>query len=109
MLNMDMKKIGIGVASAALTAIVVDMAVSTIKGKDLIKSAYVMAKIGRHYQGRIIVTDEELEEYELLNEKLQSFINSLNGKKSRSFNKEDIRNAHAFYQEVENFYNVHCA
>lgn len=108
MLNMDMKKIGIGVASAALTAIVVDMAVSTIKGKDLIKSAYVMAKIGRHYQCRF-VTDEELEEYELLNEKLQFFVESLNGKKSRSFNSEDMRNAHEFYKEVERFYNAHCA
>ena len=108
MLNLDMKKIGIGVASAALTAIVVDITVSTVKGKDLIKAATVMTKIGKYYQGRI-VTDKELEEYELLNEKLKKFINSLNGKKSRSFNKEDIRNAHAFYQEVENFYNVHCA
>jgi len=101
------KKVVIGVASAALTAIVVDMAVSTIKGKDLIKAAYIMTKIGRYYQGRI-VTDEELEEYELLNEKLQSFVESLNGKKSRSFNKEDIKNAHDFYQEVERFYNAHC-
>lgn len=108
MLNMDMKKIGIGVASAALTAIVVDMAVSTVKGKDLIRAAYIITKIGRHYQGRIVI-DEEFEDYELLNEKLKKFINSLNGKKSRSFNKEDIRNAHAFYQEVENFYNVHCS
>lgn len=108
MLNMDMKKIGIGVASAALTAIVVDMAVSTVKGKDLIKAAYVMTKIGRHYQGRF-VSDEELEGYELLNEKLEKFVDSLNGKKSRSFNKEDIRNAHEFYKEVEHFYKIHCA
>lgn len=108
MLNLDMKKIGIGVASAALTAIVVDITISTIKGKDLIKAAYIITKIGKYYQGRI-VTDEEFEEYELLNEKLEKFMNSLNGKKSRSFNKEDIRNAHAFYQEVENFYNVHFA
>lgn len=107
---LNMKKIGIGVASAALTAIVVDMAVSTIKGRDLIKAAIVMTKIGKyyHYHGRI-VTDEELEEYELLNEKLQSFIESLNGKKSRSFNSEDMRNAHDFYKEVECFYNAHCA
>jgi len=105
---LDSKKVVIGVASAALTAIVVDTTICIVKGRDLIKSAYVMAKIGKYYQGRI-VTDEELEEYELLNEKLKKFINSLNGKKSRSFNKEDIRNAHAFYQEVENFYNVHCA
>jgi hypothetical protein len=104
------KKVVIGVASAALTAIVVDMAVSTIKGKDLIKAAYIMTKIGRYYQGRgKIVTDEELEEYELLNEKLQSFVESLNGKKSRSFNSEDMRNAHEFYKEVERFYNAHCA
>ena len=108
MLNLDMKKIGIGVLAAALTALVVDMAVCTVKGKDLIKAAILITKIGKYYQGRI-VTDTELEEYELLNEKLKKFINSLNGKKSRSFNKEDIRNAHAFYQEVENFYNVHCA
>lgn len=107
MLNLDMKKIGIGVASAALTAIVVDIAVSTIKGRDLIKAAIVMTKIGKYYQGRI-VTDEELEEYELLNEKLQSFVESLNGKKSRSFNNEDSKNAHAFYQEVVCFYNSHC-
>ena len=108
MLNLDMKKIGIGVASAALTAIVVDIAVSTVKGKDLIKAAYIMTKIGRHYKGRI-VTDEELEDYELLNEKLNKFMDSLNGKKSRSFNTADIRNAHAFYKEVERFYNAHCA
>lgn len=108
MLNLDMKKIGIGVASAALTAIVVDIAVSTIKGKDLIKAAYIMTKIGRYYQGRI-VTDNELEDYELLNEKLNTFMDSLNGKKSRSFNSEDMRNAHEFYKEVERFYNTHCA
>lgn len=102
------KNIGIGVASVALTAIVVDMIVSTVKGRDLIKAAYIMTKIGRHYQGRI-VTDKEIEEYELLNEKLNKFIDSLNGKKSRSFNTVDIKNAHAFYQEVERFYNSHCS
>ena len=104
MLSRNRKIIGLAIG----TAIVVDMIVSTVKGKDLIKAAYVMTKIGRYYQCRF-VTDEELEEYELLNEKLQSFVESLNGKKSRSFNSEDMRNAHEFYKEVERFYNAHCA
>ena len=104
---LDSKKVIIGALATVTTAILVDMIVSTIKGRDLIKAAIVMTKIGKYYQGRI-VTDEELEEYELLNEKLQSFVESLNGKKSRSFNNEDSKNAHAFYQEVVCFYNSHC-
>ena len=105
---LDSKKVIIGTVATVATAIVVDMIVSTVKGRDLIKAAYIITKIGKYYKGRI-VTDEELEEYELLDEKLKTFVNSLNGKKSRSFSTEDIRNAHAVLVEVENFYNVHCA
>ena len=105
---LDSKKVIIGTLATVTTAIVVDMTVSTVKGRDLIKAAYVMAKIGRHYKCRF-VTDNELEDYELLNEKLNKFMDSLNGKKSRSFNSEDMRNAHEFYKEVERFYNAHCA
>lgn len=104
---MTSKKVIIGTAATLGTVIIVDMIISTIKGKDLIKAAYVMTKICRYYQCRF-VTDEELEEYELLDEKLKSFVESLNGKKSRSFNNEDRKNAHDFYQEVVCFYNSHC-
>ena len=105
---LDSKKVIIGALATVTTAIVVDMTVSTVKGRDLIKAAYIMTKIGRHYKCRF-VTDNELEDYELLNEKLNKFMDSLNGKKSRSFNSEDMRNAHEFYKEVERFYNAHCA
>ena len=98
------KKVVIGVA---LTAIVVDFAICTVKGKDLIKASIILAKIGRYYQGRL-VEDEVYRDYELLNEKVKRFVESLNGKKSRSFNTEDVRNAQLLDKEVEHFYNVHC-
>lgn len=111
MLNLDMKKICISVLAAGLTALVVDMTVCTVKGKDCTKMAVLLTKIGMYYQisGGMFVSEDEAAEYNELLTKVDNFTESMKGKKSRSFTKEDRARAHSLYEEVERFYNAHCA
>lgn len=108
---LNTKNIVIGTLATIGTAFVIDMTVCAIKGKDCVKTAELLTKIGMYYNisGGMFATDEEIREYNSLIERVDSFTTSMNGKKSRSFSKEDRAKARSLREDVERFYNAHCA
>lgn len=108
---LDMKKIAVGTLAAVGTAFVIDMSVCLVKGKDCVKMAQLLSKIGMYYNvsGGMFATDDEVREYNDLIERVDTFTTSMNGKKSRSFSKEDRDRARVLREDVERFYNAHCA
>lgn len=104
---LDSKKVIIGAVATVTTAIVVDTTICIVRGRDWLAITRIMKKMAIAIgSGALGGSDELVEEGMKIIEKITTFII---GKNIRTISKEDRIELHHLREELERFYNAHCA
>ena len=104
---LDSKKVIIGALATISTAIVVDTTICMVKGRDWFAITRTIKKMKSSIGSGALSGDEKLtnEGLEII-KKIKTFIGD---KKLRTLSKEDRNTLHLLREELEHFYNAHCA
>lgn len=104
---LDSKKVIIGALATISTAIVVDTTICIVKGRDWLAITRIIKKMIVAIGSGVLSGDDQLtnEGLEIV-EKIKTF---MIGKNIRTLSKEDRNTLHLLREELEHFYNAHCA
>lgn len=106
---LDSKKVIIGTLATVATAIVVDTTICIVKGRDWFAITSLIKKMIISIGSGVL---SESENDQLVNEAME-IVEKINifiaDKNVRKLSKEDRNELHLLREELEHFYNAHCA